>query len=92
MANWDDVRRLALGLPETDEHHSHGDALAWRVKQKASGAVDRISVEELEVGDRRLAGPRTQPAGKGVPGREHVTPASPVARMSGLLAGVGVPA
>lgn len=35
MASWDDVRRLALALPETDEHQSHGDTLAWRVKQKA---------------------------------------------------------
>lgn len=35
MANWDDVRRFALALPETDEHLSYGDSLAWRVKQKA---------------------------------------------------------
>ena len=35
MASWDNVRRLALALPETDEHGSYGDTLAWRVKQKA---------------------------------------------------------
>lgn len=34
MASWDDVRRLALALPETDEHGSYEGALAWRVKEK----------------------------------------------------------
>lgn len=34
MATWDDVRRLALALPETDESGSYGGAPAWRVKQK----------------------------------------------------------
>jgi hypothetical protein len=34
MASWDDVRRLALELPETDEHGSYEGALAWRVKEK----------------------------------------------------------
>ena len=33
MANWDDVRRIALGLPETREATSFGNA-AWRVKDK----------------------------------------------------------
>jgi hypothetical protein len=33
MATWDDVRRIALALPETDEHTSRGSA-AWRVKEK----------------------------------------------------------
>jgi hypothetical protein len=33
MPTFDDVRRLALALPETDEHESRGLA-AWRVKQK----------------------------------------------------------
>ncbi len=33
MASWDDVRRIALGLPATDEHQSHGHA-AWRVRDK----------------------------------------------------------
>lgn len=35
MATWDDVRRLALALPETDEHASYGGAPSWRVKGKA---------------------------------------------------------
>jgi hypothetical protein len=33
MATWDDVRRLALGLPETDEHISRGNR-HWCVKEK----------------------------------------------------------
>jgi hypothetical protein len=33
MATWDDVRRIALGLPETDEHISRGNR-HWRVKEK----------------------------------------------------------
>jgi hypothetical protein len=33
VATWDDVRRLALALPETDEHVSRGH-IHWRVKEK----------------------------------------------------------
>jgi hypothetical protein len=33
MATWDDVRRLALALPETDERQSRGSC-QWRVKDK----------------------------------------------------------
>lgn len=33
MASWDDVRRLALSLPETDERESRGHA-QWRVRDK----------------------------------------------------------
>jgi hypothetical protein len=33
MATWDDVRRLALALPETSEGTSHGNT-AWKVKDK----------------------------------------------------------
>jgi hypothetical protein len=33
MATWDDVRRLALSLPETSEQVSHGHA-SWRVRDK----------------------------------------------------------
>ncbi len=33
MAAWDDVRRLALALPETSERLSRGNA-QWRVKDK----------------------------------------------------------
>ncbi|BCB77394.1 MmcQ/YjbR family DNA-binding protein [Phytohabitans flavus] len=34
MASWEDVRRLALELPETDEAESREGHLAWRVKEK----------------------------------------------------------
>lgn len=34
MATWDDVRRLALALPETSEGTSYGQ-IAWKVKGKA---------------------------------------------------------
>ncbi len=34
MAGWDDVRRIALALPETSERPSHGHA-SWRVRDKA---------------------------------------------------------
>lgn len=33
MADWDDVRRFALALPETAERESRGNA-QWRVKEK----------------------------------------------------------
>ncbi len=33
MANWDDVRRIALGLPETCERPMHG-LTSWRVREK----------------------------------------------------------
>lgn len=34
MASWDDVRRIALELPETSERPSHDGVAAWRVKDK----------------------------------------------------------
>ena len=33
MASWDEVRRIALALPETSERPSHGNT-AWRVRDK----------------------------------------------------------
>ncbi|HEU4737223.1 MAG TPA: MmcQ/YjbR family DNA-binding protein [Solirubrobacterales bacterium] len=33
MAEWDDVRRIALALPETSERPAYGNA-AWRVRDK----------------------------------------------------------
>jgi hypothetical protein len=33
VSTWDDVRRIALGLPECSERSSHGLA-AWRVRDK----------------------------------------------------------
>ena len=34
MATWDDVRRLALALPETAERASYGGTPSWTVKDK----------------------------------------------------------
>jgi hypothetical protein len=34
MAGWDDVRRIALALPETEERPSHGGNASWRVRDK----------------------------------------------------------
>jgi hypothetical protein len=34
MADLDDVRRLALALPETDEKTSRGGSAQWRVREK----------------------------------------------------------
>jgi hypothetical protein len=34
MATWDDVRRLALALPQTVEEQSRDGLLGWRVKDK----------------------------------------------------------
>jgi hypothetical protein len=33
VAGWDDVRRIALALPETSERPSHGN-VSWRVRDK----------------------------------------------------------
>ena len=35
MATWEDVRRLALALPETSEKTSYGESAAWQVKDKS---------------------------------------------------------
>jgi hypothetical protein len=34
MATWDDVRRIALALPETAERTSHDGRAEWRVRDK----------------------------------------------------------
>jgi hypothetical protein len=56
VATWDDVRRLALALPETTERPAHGNA-AWRVR-------DRLFVWErpLRASDHAALGD-TAPAG-----------------------------
>ena len=49
MATWDDVRRLALGMPEATEAVSRGNA-QWRVKDKLfvwERPLRRSDLEEL---------------------------------------------
>jgi len=50
VASWDDVRPIALGLPETSERPSHGN-MAWRVR-------DKVFVWErpLRAGEKRALG------------------------------------
>jgi hypothetical protein len=55
VASWDDVRRIALALPECSERQSHGHP-AWRVKDK------------LFVWDRPLRKADLQALGNDAPG------------------------
>ncbi|HEX4806302.1 MAG TPA: hypothetical protein VFU94_10405 [Conexibacter sp.] len=55
MPTWDDVRRLALALPETDEHVSRGNS-HWRVRAGARAETARSRVP-------RRARLRTRPPG-----------------------------
>ncbi|MER5266408.1 MmcQ/YjbR family DNA-binding protein [Actinosynnema sp. NPDC002837] len=57
MATWDDVRRIAMALPEVTERPSYDQRPAWRVKDKAF-AWDR----PLRKGDLAALGP-TAPDG-----------------------------
>jgi hypothetical protein len=52
MATWDNVREIALRLPETSEQTSHGN-VAWSVKDKAF-----IWERPLRRGDREALGDR----------------------------------
>jgi hypothetical protein len=54
MAGWDDVRRIALALPETSERRSR-DLAQWRVKDKGF------------VWERPLRGPDLEALGPGAP-------------------------
>jgi hypothetical protein len=54
VASWDDVRRIALALPETGERLMHGNA-SWRVRDK------------LFVWDRPLRGSDLQALGDEAP-------------------------
>ena len=51
MADWDDVRRLALGLPETTEGSAHGN-ISWRVRDKGF-----VWERPLRQSDRAALGP-----------------------------------
>ena len=57
MADWDDVRRLALALPETTEGTAHGNT-AWRVKDKLFVWERPLRTKDLEaLGDAAPTGP-----------------------------------
>jgi hypothetical protein len=58
MAEWDDVRRIALTLPEAAEQGGGESTISWRVKDKAfvwERPLRRGDVEAL--GDRVPGGP-----------------------------------
>ena len=57
MASWEDVRRIALDLPETDEGTSHGNR-SWRVKEKGFVWERPLRRGDLEaLGDAAPDGP-----------------------------------
>ena len=57
MAGWDDVRQLALCLPETSERVSRGN-VQWRVKERLFVWERPLRKTDLEaLGDRARIGP-----------------------------------
>jgi hypothetical protein len=57
VASWDDVRRIALGLPEAEERLSR-DLRQWRVKDKLFVWERPLRRSDLEaLGDAAPAGP-----------------------------------
>jgi hypothetical protein len=57
LSTWDDVRRLALALPETDEHISR-ELRAWRVREKAFVWERPLRPADLRaLGDAAPSGP-----------------------------------
>jgi hypothetical protein len=57
MATWEDVERIALGLPETDEGTSFGNR-SWRVKEKGFVWERPLRRGDLEaLGDAAPDGP-----------------------------------
>jgi hypothetical protein len=58
MASWDDVRRIALALPETNERPSHGGNAFWRVRDKGFVWERPLRRSDLEaLGDAAPSGP-----------------------------------
>lgn len=57
MASWEDVRRIALALPESSERSSRGLAM-WRVREKLFVWERPLRASELrELGGRAPEGP-----------------------------------
>jgi hypothetical protein len=58
VATWEDVRRLALALPEVSEQPSYGGAPAWKVRGKAFAWDRPLRGRDLaELGDAAPDGP-----------------------------------
>ena len=58
MATWDDVRRLALAMPEATERPSYDSAPAWRVKDRLFVWERPLRGKDLQdLGDDAPAGP-----------------------------------
>lgn len=57
MAQWDDVRRIALALPETSERPAYGNT-AWRVRDKIFVWERPLRAKEAsELGESAPSGP-----------------------------------
>jgi hypothetical protein len=58
MATWDDVARLAGGLPETTESPTYEEARSWRVRDKSFAWERPLRKADLaELGDAAPTGP-----------------------------------
>jgi hypothetical protein len=58
MATWEDVRRLALALPETSEKTSFGEFAAWQVRAKTFAWERPLRDSDLAaLGDAAPTGP-----------------------------------
>ena len=57
MAKWDDVRRIALALPETSERPAYGNT-AWRVRDRIFVWERPLRAKEVrDLGERAPSGP-----------------------------------
>jgi hypothetical protein len=58
MASWEDVRRLALALPETSEKTTFGEFAAWQVRAKTFAWERPLRDSDLAaLGDAAPTGP-----------------------------------
>ncbi|MBB6170624.1 hypothetical protein HNR23_000684 [Nocardiopsis mwathae] len=58
MATWEDVARIALGLPETSEEASYDGATAWKVKGRLFTWERPLRKSDVEaLGDAAPEGP-----------------------------------
>jgi hypothetical protein len=58
MATWDDVQRLALRLPQTEEQSSRDGLLDWRIKDKSFAWERPLRRGDLQaLGDAAPSGP-----------------------------------